>query len=63
MEAHHATTEARMENDGIDMAALHRVDDNDNCLCGTDAITTGPINVETANAEAHWCEDCNEVAN
>jgi len=57
------TTEARMENDGVDMVALHRTDDNGNCLCGTDSFTTGPCNVETDNAEAHWCEDCNEVAN
>jgi len=56
------TNKALIENDGIDMAALHTPDDDGNALCGAETHS-GPMNVETEQAQEHWCEECLEVAN
>jgi hypothetical protein len=62
MEAQKATTDGLIENNGIELAAVHTPDDDGNALCGA-TTHTGPVNVEAEQAEAHWCEECKEVEN
>lgn len=57
------TEKALFENDGIDLAALHVPDENDNAICGATVHTTSPKNVTADKSNDVWCDDCRKMEN
>jgi len=51
------TEKALIENDGIELAAVHIPNDEGDAVCGAD-VSSGVCNVESGQVGDMWCEDC-----